>query len=131
MRAYPGEACGALHDAYLACHVAATCDELAGQPDNELCSAERDALDSEACTLAICNTYADRLIECGLAAESWKLSRSLECSYSLLENRIGAGDACGDASEALMACVVALPCDQLNSGDACEAEEQASDEACL
>lgn len=126
---YPGEACGALHGEYLECKTAATCEALEGQ--RGLCQDQLDALISDTCTTNLCDTYADKLIECGLAEADWKVDRAYECTQALSEARFKFSDACGDATEATYTCVVQRSCDQIDAGTGCEPEATNADMICV
>jgi hypothetical protein len=123
---YPGEACLARYGEYLACHSDVTCAALA----EGACSDEPEFLAVDACTTELCDTYADRLIECGLADPEWKLARAFECTTSMLEARFEHSDACGDATEAALACGISGTCEQINEAEFCEAERVTADEIC-
>lgn len=126
---YPGEACGARHGDYVECRTAASCSALADE--GGLCEDQLQALESDACTIELCDQYAARLVECGLAEKDWKLGRAYECTEYLKEARFEFSDACGDATEKIVACATRTPCEQINSGDSCKAEETAADEVCM
>ena len=126
--AYPGEACTALHEDYLACMTGQTCEALAaGSP----CEEESYAIESDACTIGICDDYADRLVECDLADPDWKFARAFECTMAMFEARFEVGDACGDANEASVVCVAGAACEELESAEACQAEADAVNMICL
>ncbi|MBZ5708130.1 hypothetical protein [Nannocystis pusilla] len=127
--AYPGEACLALQDEIFACQTAASCQELL-DPGASPCEAENNALISDACTSEQCDAYAARLFECNFIDEDWQISRAYECTYFVAEASLVSA-ACLEATEASIACVSGLTCEQIDAGDGCDAEEQASDEACL
>ncbi|WP_267687577.1 hypothetical protein [Nannocystis sp. SCPEA4] len=127
--AYPGEACLALQDEVFACQTATSCEELL-DPGASACEAENWAMISDACTSEQCDAYAARLLECNFIDEDWQISRAYECTYFVAEASLVSA-ACLEATEASIACVPGLTCEQIDAGEGCEAEEQASDEACL
>lgn len=125
---YPGASCLAAFDASLACELAASCEALA-QPD--VCKAERDALETEVCVSPVCGAYADKLVECGGAAEL-RLSNAKECSFRVGQLSVVPGTAaCVAAAEAQYDCVAALTCEQLEDPEDCSDEADAVDMMCV
>ena len=84
----------------------------------------------ESDTTDLCDSYADRLIECGLAEAEWKVDRAFECTMAMAEARFEFSEACGDASEASLTCVIASTCEQIDHATSCEAEAAAADMIC-
>jgi hypothetical protein len=125
---YAGAACGALSGEYLDCKAATTCETLA--QEQGLCQEQLDALVVDDCTTEVCDTYADHLIECGLAGPDLKVARAFECTMALSEAHVSFGAACGEAAEASVACANLIPCEQLIANTGCEAEGMAIDMLC-
>ena len=117
--------CLAALDAYYACELAATCEEL-----NILstCAEETDAY-VDACTpppSATCVAYGEKYSECfgddnGAAGCQLSVDDAVE-SY---------GATCGEAYEEYYACLAALDCAAFEDPDACPDEVAAIEAACV
>lgn len=117
--------CLAALDAYYACEIAATCEEL---EMINTCAEELDAY-LDACTppsSATCVAYGEKYSECfgddnGAAGCQLSVDDAVE-SY---------GATCGEAYEEYYACLAALDCAAFEDPDACPDEVAAIEAACV
>lgn len=118
-----GDACLALHDAYLDCIATAACDGA------DACQAAGDA--AFECTPPpgdACKAYAAKYVECNPGEDEAALAG--DCQAYVNYGLAFGGPACGMAYEERYACLGALSCGDLGSGTGCEAQEMSIEQNC-
>lgn len=124
---YPGPGCLDLYVTWTECLGAVPCDQIEDAFDT--CIAEYDATNSETCASDVCLAHADKVLECGFIDPQNRISHAVECSYAVGDS-LAYGEACLEASEALYACIAAAPCEQIESGAACDDKEAEQKSIC-
>ncbi len=115
-----GPACLALHDAYIACLIAGTCDAN--------CDAEGTAAyDCRPEVGPICQAYGMKYMDCMLGDAT---ETAQYCQVGLNTSAFQYGPACGTAYEELIACLNALDCAAFETHTGCEAQMTALGQAC-